>query len=97
MCWVIARHQKIDLVFGDPRNFKWQLLRNGIMALHGLIYAWSLFYLPLPIVVTLNSSSPIFAAFFDRVIYGTLLNRPQLCWLLVAFSGVILTANGTYI
>lgn len=65
--------------------------------MHGLIYAWSQFYLPLPIAITLNSSSPIFAAFFDRVIYGARLNRVQVCWLCVAFCGVVLTANGTYI
>ena len=67
------------------------------MVFQGLVYAWVHFYLPLPIVLTLMASSPIFTAIFDKIIYGVSLNRVQIIWLSIAFCGVILTANGTYL
>ena len=63
----------------------------------GLVYAWVQFYLPLPIVVTLNSASPVFTAIFDAFLFGMHLNRSQKVWLTIAFLGVALTANGKYL
>lgn len=93
----IAAHQKIDLTFSSSNNFKWQIIRNGIMFFQGLVYAWSQFYLPLPIVVTLYSSTPIFTALFDYWVYGVSINQQQKIWLIVAFVGVVLTSNGSYL
>lgn len=67
------------------------------MIFQGLAYAWSQFYLPLPIAVTLQSTSPIFASIFDKLLNNIDLNFRQRIWLLVAFLGVILTSNGAYI
>ena len=67
------------------------------MVVQGLAYAWVQFYLPLPIVLTLMASSPIFTAIFDKFINGVDLNRAQIICLVVAFVGVVLTANGTYL
>jgi len=94
---MIAKFNGIDLTFKSSHNFKWQMLRNVIMAAHGLIFSWSQYYLPLPVVITLNNSSPLFAAIFNRVIYGISLNSKQIICLCVAFFGVILTANGSLI
>jgi drug/metabolite transporter (DMT)-like permease len=95
--YVIARYRGIDLTFPSKYNFKWQNIRNFIIVVRGLVYAWVQFYLPLPIVITLNSASPIFSAIFDKILYGMHLNRAQIAWLIVAFIGVIVTANGKYI
>jgi drug/metabolite transporter (DMT)-like permease len=95
--YIIARYQGIDLTFGSAHNFKYQMLRNSIMVLQGIVYAWCQFYLPLPIAVTLNSTSPIFATIFDRVLNGVSINRTQALWLTVAFLGVVLVANGEYL
>ena len=67
------------------------------MVLQGLVYAWVHFYLPLPIVLTLMASSPIFTAIFDKFINGIELNKVQIIWFAIAFLGVILTANGNYL
>ena len=66
------------------------------MVAQGLIFAWAQFYLPLPIAITLNSTSPIFSAIWDRILNGIKLNKIQTMWFGVAFFGVILTANGKY-
>lgn len=73
------------------------MIRNVIMVFQGIVYAWCQFYLPLPIAVTLNSTSPIFATIFDRVLNGVSINRTQAIWLTVAFLGVVLVANGEYL
>jgi len=67
------------------------------MILQGLAHAWAQFYLPLPIVLTLMASSPIFTTMFDSWLFGVNLNRVQKIWLSIAFMGVILTANGNYL
>jgi drug/metabolite transporter (DMT)-like permease len=95
--YIIGRWRGIDLTFASEHNFKWQNIRNTIMVIQGLAYAWVQFYLPLPIVLTLMASSPIFTAIFDRIIYGVRLNRAQVIWLCIAFMGVVLAANGTYL
>ena len=63
----------------------------------GLVYSWVQFYLPLPVAVTLQATSPIFATIFDRLINNNRLNKAQVGWLVVAFVGVLLTANGELI
>lgn len=56
-----------------------------------------MYYLPLPIAFTINNSSPLFVAIWDRVLNGIKLNSKQLFWLFIAFVGVILTVNGNQI
>jgi drug/metabolite transporter (DMT)-like permease len=97
LCWLISRRQNTELTFRSNYGFKWQLLRNGIMVMHGLIYAWTQFYLPFPIVIILNSASPIFAVMFNRILYGVRVNKIQVGCLGLAFVGVVFTANGTYL
>lgn len=95
--YLIARYQDIDLTFASYHNFKWQFVRNGIMFVQGYVYAWSQYYLPLPIVVTLYASTPVFTAIFDYFVFGVAINKKQKMWLLVAVAGVVLTANGAYL
>ena len=93
----LGKVKATDLTFPSPNNFKWQMVRNSIMVFQGLAFAWCQFYLPLPIAITLNSTSPIFSALWDRILNGIKLNRAQTMWFVVAFFGVILTANGNYL
>jgi drug/metabolite transporter (DMT)-like permease len=95
--YLIAWKTNTDLTFKSKHTFKWQLIRNSIMVLQGLVYAWAQFYLPLPVAITLQSTSPIFTAIFDKILNGVNLNKKQTMWLTVAFLGVVLTANGTYL
>ena len=62
-----------------------------------LAYAWSQFYLPLPVAITLQATAPIFTTIADRVINGVKINPRQGFWLLIAFIGVLMTANGQWI
>ena len=62
-----------------------------------MTYAWAQFYLPLPVAITLQATSPIFASIFDRLINKIDINFKQCIWLTVAFIGVMLTANGNQI
>ena len=92
--YLISRQKGIDLTFPSSHNFKWQFFRNLVILLTTIVYAWSQFYLPLPIAITLMSTSPIFATIFDKLIYGISITKQQIGWLSLAFSGVLLTANG---
>ena len=95
--YLISRWKSIDLTYGLPNNFKWQMIRCSIMTLQGLVYAWSLFYLPVPIVVTMYAATPIFTAIWDYLIFGSTINHRQKGWLALAFVGVLLTTNGRYL
>ena len=75
--YFLGLKQGIDLTFNSSFNFKWQAIRNIIMIVSGLGYTWSLFFLPLPVALTIQSTSLIFTTFFDRVINKTRLNRRQ--------------------
>lgn len=95
--YLIARYQSIDLTYPSYHNLKWQFIRNSIMFIQGYVYAWSQYYLPLPIVVTLYASTPVFTAIFDYVVFGVAINNKQKIWLVVAVAGVIVTANGEFL
>ena len=92
-----ARRKGEDLTYPSFHNLKWQTVRNGVMVLQGFAHVWALYYMPLPIVLTLMASSPIFTTIFDSWIFGMQLNQVQKIWLVIAFIGVILTANGSYL
>jgi drug/metabolite transporter (DMT)-like permease len=64
------------------------------MVVQALCFNWSMYYLPLPIAFTINVSSPLFVGIWDWLLYGVKLNYRQICWLMIAFFGVVLTVNG---
>ena len=66
------------------------------MVLQTISYAMVQFYLPLPIAITLNATSPIFIYIYDYLIYGVTINHTQTVYVVIAVIGVILTANGAY-
>ena len=94
MSYAVARYRNIDLSFPSAHNFRWQIIRNSIMTLQGLVYAWTLFHLPVPVVVTIYSATPIFTAIWDYWIFGVRINDIQRRWLAIAFIGVLLVTDG---
>ena len=95
--YLISLRQKQDLTYSDAENFKWNLLSSFIFLITTYIYAWCQFYLPLPIAITLQATSPIFVALYDKFLNGVELNKAQTFWLTVTFIGALLTANGNQI
>ena len=92
--YLISLRQKQDLTFGSPNNFKWSIINSLTVLFCALIYAWCQFYLTQPIIIAINSTSPIFVAIFDKLLYNVSLNRAQTFWLAITFIGVLLAANG---
>jgi drug/metabolite transporter (DMT)-like permease len=95
--YLISLRQKKDLTFANVSNFKWYIANGLTLLIGALIYAWSQFYLSQPVVIAINSTSPIYCAIFDKFLYNVSLNRAQICWLVVTFIGVLLAANGEQI
>jgi drug/metabolite transporter (DMT)-like permease len=95
--YMISLKQNQDLTFASHHNFKWIFINSLTNLMTALVYAWCQFYLPQPIAIALNSSTPIFIALFDKIIYGVSLNKAQICWLIVTFLGVLMVANGNQI
>jgi drug/metabolite transporter (DMT)-like permease len=97
MMYFLGRYLGIELTFPSSHNFKWQNIRNTILFFQNMIYSWSVYYLPLPIAITLQVTSPIFATMWDRILYGVTINTTQMAWFAVTFTGVLLTLNGNSI
>jgi drug/metabolite transporter (DMT)-like permease len=95
--YIIARFMNIDMTFPSAHEYKLEFIRNTLILVQCVTYAWSQFYLPLPVAITLQATAPIFTTIADRVINGVKINPKQGFWLLVAFLGVLMTANGQWI
>lgn len=63
--YLIARYYDMTLDFKYEVNFINLLKRNSIVVLHGIAIATAQFYLPLPIVFTINFFAPIFIFIID--------------------------------
>ena len=96
ICCLLSSYYSLSLAFKSTYILKWQVIRNGIMVIHGLAYTWVQFYLPLPIAITLGNTSPIFIYVYDYYLYGITINRKQFFFLIISVIGVILAANGSY-
>lgn len=67
------------------------------MTLQGLVYIVVQFYLPQPIIMTLNSAGTLFIFFLDYVINGVRITRRQFYGVVCGVVGVLLTVNGEFI
>lgn len=63
------------------------------MVIHGLAITASQFYLPLPIVHTINFFAPIFIFVIDYLENGVRINRAQTMFLFFSILGLVLTIN----
>ena len=95
--YVMARFMNIDMTFPSPHEYRLEFIRNCLIMVQSITYAWSQFYLPLPVAITLQATAPIFTTIADRLLNGVKINPKQGFWLLFAFLGVLLTANGQII
>jgi len=95
--YLISLKQKQDLTFADHFNFKWLLVNSITVLISALVYAWCQFYLPQPIAIAINSTSPIFVALFDSLLNNVSMTKSQVYWLIITFVGVLLIANGAQI
>lgn len=62
-----------------------------------MLVAYLMFYLPMPIIHTISSSSVIFSAAIEHQLYGVHLSRKSQWLILVSVIGVMIQANGEYI
>jgi drug/metabolite transporter (DMT)-like permease len=90
---LIARYYGMTLDYKYDVNFSNLLKRNGIMVLHGIAIATAQFYLPLPIVYTINFFAPIFIFIIDYFENGVRINKTQLYCLITGVLGIICTIN----
>jgi drug/metabolite transporter (DMT)-like permease len=86
----------MDIDFKHFHNAKFLLIRSSIMVVHGVTFAISQFYLPLPIVHTIGSASPLFVFILDFYMYGITINKKQTLGIVVSLIGTLLTVNGPY-
>jgi len=63
--FAIIRYYDMGLDYKYDVNFYNLFKRNTIVVVHGLAIATAQFYMPLPIVHTINFSAPIFIIIID--------------------------------
>jgi len=68
--WVIARFMNVNMTWSSPHEYWLENIRNFLILIQCLVYAWSQFYLPLPVAITLQATAPIFTTIADRIING---------------------------
>lgn len=89
LTFIIVRFSKdgqLDMPY--RRSFWFCTLRGFIIGIYMLIFALCQFYLPLPIVHTLNSTIPIFTSIFDFFLHKISFTRKQIFGLVGAFIGI---------
>jgi drug/metabolite transporter (DMT)-like permease len=92
--FILARVYDIGLEFKSPFNFKYLCIRSLFIFAHGIGFSGVQFYLPLPIVHTINSSGPLFIFIMDYFMNGVKINNKQLMGIIIAVLGVAITVNG---
>ncbi len=94
---IVARYFNLDLTYKNPHNFKILMLRNLFTCVQAFIYTLVHFYLPQPIVQTLNSTGPLFVFLLDYILNNVKISKNQLIGVILGVCGVILTINGKII
>jgi drug/metabolite transporter (DMT)-like permease len=93
MNFAIIRYYDMGLDYKYDINFKNIFKRNLIVVIHGLAITAAQFYLPLPIVHTINFFAPIFIFIIDYFENGVRINKVQLYFLLCSVLGLMCTIN----
>jgi drug/metabolite transporter (DMT)-like permease len=91
--WIIS-YFNMNFSLKSPTNFRVMLLRNFITCIHQFVLTSAPFFLPFPIVFTLNSSSVLFVFILDYFIFKVEINKQQVIGVIFGFLGVLLTVNG---
>lgn len=92
--YFLARYSyNLTLDFKYDVNFNNILKRNAIVVVHGLVFTAAQFYLPLPIVHTVNFFAPIFIFIIDYFENGVRVTTAQIWFLIMSVLGVLFTVN----
>ncbi len=94
LSYIVGRYLNIDLTYRDPYNFKILMARNFFTCVQAFGYTIVQFYLPQPIVQTLNSTGPLFVFLLDYKLNGIKITQKQIVGILFGMIGVLLTVNG---
>jgi drug/metabolite transporter (DMT)-like permease len=89
----LSRYYDVTLDYKYDITFFNLFKRNSIVVLHMLAIGTAQFYLPLPIVHTINFFSPIFVFIIDYFENGITINKKQLYCLLAGIVGIICAIN----
>jgi len=91
--FAVVRYYGMGLDYKYDVNFKNILKRNIIVVIHGLVITAAQFYLPLPIVHTINFFAPIFVFIIDYFENGVRINKTQFYFLAFSVFGLLCTIN----
>lgn len=91
--FAIVRYYDMGLDYKYDTNFYNILKRNIIVVVHGLAITAAQFYLPLPIVHTINFFAPIFIFIIDYFENGVRIGKIQLYFLILSIFGILCTVN----
>lgn len=89
------RNKKID--FRDKHDFSLLNARSFYASLHGIIISLSLYYLPSPIVHTINSCGPLIVFVLDYIRNGTAVTNKQIVGIFISAIGLLITINAALI
>ena len=92
--YFLVRYNKLGMEYKLASNHKYLLIRSASICVHSLTLAVCGFYLPQPVIHTINCSGPIFVIIEDYFINGIKINSQQLTGIVFTFLGIILTING---
>ena len=95
--FAVVRYYDLGLDYKYEVNFRNILKRNIIVVIHGLVITAAQFYLPLPIVHTVNFFAPIFVFIIDYFENGVRISKLQFYFLLCSVFGVLCTINSTLV
>jgi drug/metabolite transporter (DMT)-like permease len=95
--FLIIRMQGRSLEFRNRLDLSLLNWRSVYCSIHGLMISIALYYLPPPIVHTINASGPIIVFVIDYFRNGTAVVYLQLLGIFIATLGLLLTINAVMI
>lgn len=95
--FAMMRYYGGELNLKDPQTYFYATCRCVTNTLYGMFVAGLMFYLPMPIIHTISSSSSIHTAAIEHYCFGVSISLRSRWLILVSVLGVMLQANGEYI
>lgn len=95
--YAIMKYQGGTMDLRDPKTNFYATYRSVTNTFQGMIVAFLMFYIPMPIIHTISSSSSVFTAAIEHYCYGLDISNRSKILILVSIFGVMLQANGEHI
>lgn len=92
--YLMCRNFNVPVDFKNRNMYKYLSLRSTIMIVHGFVFAFSQYMLPLPVVHTINCCGALFVFIIDYFMNGVKTNSKQNIGILIGLIGVLLATNG---